>query len=266
MIGALRRASRTAWFGLACIVAFAASAAAPPSKQHPPLTVFAAASLKESLDEAAATYEKQTGTPVRVSYAASSALARQIAQGAPADVFLSADIDWMDDLQTRGLIDPRTRRNLLGNTLVLIAPRDSKVPAIALTPGLNLAPYLGTEGRLALALTASVPAGKYAKQALTRLGAWPGVQARTAEAENVRAALLLVARGETPLGIVYGSDARAEPKVRVVGVFPADSHAAIVYPVARVAASTHPRAADFVAWLQSPAAKAIFHRHGFAVL
>jgi molybdate transport system substrate-binding protein len=230
-----------------------------------PLTVFAAASLKESFDEAALAYEKRTGTPVRVSYAASSALARQIDQGAPADVFVSADLDWMDTLQGAKRIDVASRRNLLGNTLVLIAPATSKVGDVALKPGVDLAPLLG-DGRLALALTGSVPAGKYAKQSLMHLGAWEGVKAHTAEAENVRAALLLVARGEAPLGIVYGSDARAEPKVRVVGTFPATSHAPIVYPVARVATSTHPRAADFVRWLQSKDARAIFLRHGFQPL
>lgn len=252
---------------LACALLFAsglALAATPPAKPTP-LTVFAAASLKESLDEAATAYERRTHVPVRVSYAASSALARQIEQGAPADVFLSADLDWMDVLQAKKLIDAGTRRNLLGNTLVLVAPRDSKTAPIALRPGLDLRPALG-EGRLAVALTASVPAGKYAKQSLVKLGAWPGVANRTAEAENVRAALVLVARGEAPLGIVYGSDALAEPGVRVLGTFPADSHAPIVYPVARIAASTHANGGDFVRWLQSREARAIFARHGFAPL
>jgi molybdate transport system substrate-binding protein len=137
---------------------------------------------------------------------------------------------------------------------------------VALKPGLDLAALLGADGRLALALTNSVPAGKYAKQSLVKLGAWDGVKSRTAEAENVRSALLLVARGEAPLGIVYGSDALAEPTVRVVGTFPADTHAPIVYPIARVAASTHPQAKAFVQWLQAPAARAIFARHGFRLL
>lgn len=236
-----------------------------PAFAAEPLTVFAAASLKESFDEAALTYEKKTGTPVRVSYAASSALARQIEQGAPADVFISADLDWMDALQRSKQIDLASRRNLLGNTLVLVAPAASKTRSVALKPGLDLVPLLG-DGRLALALTGSVPAGKYAKQSLVALGAWDAVQSRTAEAENVRAALLLVARGEAPLGIVYGSDARAEPKVRVVGTFPATSHAPIIYPVARVAASRHSRANDFVRWLASKDARAIFARHGFESL
>lgn len=229
-----------------------------------PVNVFAAASLKESLDEAAAAYGQASGRPVRVAYAASSALARQIEQGAPADVFFSADLDWMDWLQQRGLIDTDSRRELLGNTLVLIAPASGDTVPIVLRPGADLLPRLG-QGRIALALTASVPAGKYAKAAFTALGLWPALAPRAAEAENVRAALMLVARGEAPLGVVYGSDAQAEPRVRVVATFPADSHPPIVYPVARTAASTHPQARDFVEWLASPAAAAIFRRHGFSV-
>lgn len=243
-------------FAIACLApAFAAE----------PLTVFAAASLKESLDEAAHAYEQKTGQPVRVSYAASSALARQIEQGAPADVFVSADVEWMDYLARAKAIDPATRRNLLGNTLVLVAPADAKTAPIALQPGLDLVKALG-DGRLAVALVDSVPAGKYAKQSLIALGAWEGVKSRTAEAENVRAALLLVSRGETPLGIVYGSDALAEPKVKVVGTFPDTSHAPIVYPIARIAASRHPNARAFVQWLQTKDARAIFLRHGFRSL
>ncbi|MUV12646.1 molybdate ABC transporter substrate-binding protein [Noviluteimonas gilva] len=236
-----------------------------PAFAGEPLTVFAAASLKESLDEAARAYEQKTGQPVRVSYAASSALARQIEQGAPADVFLSADVEWMDYLARAKAIDATTRRDLFGNTLVLIAPRDSKLAPIALKPGVDLVKVLG-DGRLAVALVDSVPAGKYAKQSLIALGAWDGVKSRTAEAENVRAALLLVSRGETPLGIVYGSDALAEPKVKVVGTFPDASHAPIIYPVARVAASKHAGARAFVQWLQAKDARAIFLRHGFRSL
>lgn len=243
-------------------VAFAASAA--PAQEHATaLTVFAAASLKESLDEAAAAYRRQTGQPVRASYAASSALARQIEQGAPADLFFSADLDWMDYLQQRRLLVEASRRDVLGNTLVLIAPRDSAARPLALAPGTDLRPLLG-EGRLALALTASVPAGKYARAAFERLGMWPQLQSRVAEGENVRAALMLVARGEAPLGVVYGSDARAEPRVRVLATFPADTHAPIVYPVAVVKASRHPGAAGFAHWLRGPQAAAIFRRHGFA--
>ena len=259
----MRKLARATWVAL--LATFACVAGASPPDKPAPLTVFAAASLKESLDEAATAYERGGGAAVRVSYAASSALARQIEQGAPADVFVSADQDWMDALQEQKLIDPASRRNLLGNTLVLVAPKDSNVQ-VALKPGLDLVALLGADGRLALALTNSVPAGKYAKQSLVKLGAWDGVKSRTAEAENVRSALLLVARGEAPLGIVYGSDALAEPKVRVVGTFPVDTHAPIVYPIARVAASTNPQAKAFVHWLQTPAARAIFARHGFRLL
>jgi molybdate transport system substrate-binding protein len=245
---------------LACFTAPAHAADAPGR-----LTVFAAASLKESLDEVAAAYQQATGQPVRVSYAASSALARQIEQGAPADVFFSADLDWMDYLHKKALIDAASRRNLLGNTLVLVAPATGDTAPVALKPGVDLLPRLG-DGRLALALTASVPAGKYAKAAFVSLGLWPALQPRVAETENVRAALMLVARAEAPLGVVYGSDAQAEPKVHVVAVFPENTHAPIVYPVARLAASRHPRAAAFVIWLRTPAAKAIFRARGFSTL
>ena len=228
-----------------------------------PLSVFAAASLKESLDEAAMAFEQATGTPVRVSYAASSALARQIEQGAPADVFVSADQEWMDWLQQRERLDEATRGDLLKNTLVLIAPASSKVDAYSFDGSVDLPTLLGSDGRLAVALTDSVPAGKYAKSALQHLGAWDGLKSRTAEAENVRAALLLVARGEAPLGIVYGTDALAEPRVKVLATFPTSSHPAIVYPVARVRSSSHPQSDDFVTWLRSSDARAIFERHGF---
>ena len=227
------------------------------------ITVFAAASLKESLDEAAATYQKQTGVPVRVSYAASSALARQIEQGAPADVFFSADLEWMDYLQQRGKLDAATRRSLLGNQLVLVAPKSSKVRVDLKHPATFLA-TLGN-GRLAVGQTQTVPAGKYAKASLESLSLWNGVKARLAESESVRAALMLVARGETPLGIVYASDAKAEPAVRVVATFPEDSHPPIVYPVAALRGPRSARAAQFVQWLASPAADALFIRRGFAV-
>lgn len=248
-----------------CAVALFVSGAACAADAPKPLTVFAAASLKEALDEAAAEYQRASGQRVRVSYAASSALARQIEQGAPADAFLSADPDWMDYLEKRRLIDTRTRRNLLGNTLVLVAPAKGDTRPVALRPGLDLRPRLG-KGRLALALTASVPAGKYAKASFVSLRMWTMLEPRIAEAENVRAALMLVARGETSLGVVYGSDARAESAVRVVANFPPASHSPILYPVARIAASKHPRAAAFVDWLGTPAAAAIFRRRGFSVL
>lgn len=230
-----------------------------------PLSVFAAASLKESLDEAALAYERETGTPVKVTYAASSALARQIEQGAPADVFLSADLDWMDYLQQRALVDTGSRRNLLGNTLVLIAPVEAKGGPIALKRGVDLRPRLG-QGRLALALTASVPAGKYARAAFEHFGVWTQLAPRVAETENVRAALMLVARGEAPLGVAYASDARAEPRVRVLATFPANAHPPIVYPVARLKSTRHPGVPAFVRWLGARKADAIFRGHGFRTL
>ena len=239
--------------------------AAPAGGGGAPLTVFAAASLKEALDEAAAAYTAAKGPAVRVSYAASSVLARQIQQGAPADVYLSADGDWMDVLQRDGLLDDGTRRDLLGNGLVLVAPRTSSAAPVQLRRGVDLLPRLGPDGRLAVAMTASVPAGRYARDAFTALGVWDALRPRVAETENVRAALMLVARGEVPLGVVYATDARAEPRVRVVGAFPAGLHAPVVYPVARVNASRHPDAAAFVAWLATPAAGAIFRRRGFRV-
>lgn len=249
---------------LLCLLSLAVALAMPPAWAQAPLTVFAAASLKESLDEAAAAYQQSSGTPVQVSYAASSALARQVEQGAPADVFFSADLEWMDYLQQRQLVDPAQRRNLLGNTLVLVAPLSSATKVDLRKPG-TLAAALGAQGRLAVGQTSSVPAGKYARAALQTLGQWDGVQARLAESESVRSALMLVARGEAPLGIVYGSDAKAEPKVRVVAVFPADSHAPIVYPVAALRASKNPAAADFVRWLGTAPAQAIFQRRGFSL-
>ena len=231
-----------------------------------PLTVFAAASLKESMDAAAEAYRQRTGQHVQVSYAGSSALARQIEQRAPADVFVSADSEWMDWLQERELIDRASRTDLLGNELVLVAPADSTATPLAHIAGTDLRPLLGHDGRLALAATDSVPAGKYARAAFESLGVWDALKPRVAEAENVRAALLLVARGEAPLGVVYASDAKAEPKVKVLATFPHDAHPAIVYPVARVLASEHPGALEFVQWLQSPEASEIFRARGFTLL
>jgi len=236
----------------------AAGAAAPA-----PLTVFAAASLKESLDEAAAAYRRATGVPVRVSYGASSALARQIEQGAPAQVFVSADREWMDHLQRRGRIDAASRRDLLGNRLVLVAPRAGAGKLDLARPG-ALAAALGS-GRLATGQTATVPAGRYARAALEALGHWDAVAPRLAESESVRAALMLVARGEAPLGVVYASDAQAEPRVRVVATFPAGSHPPIVYPAAALRGAPPP-ARDFVRWLSSPPARAIFARRGLQPL
>ena len=213
-------------FSALLLIAVSLAPTAARAQDDAGLTVFAAASLKEALDEAAAAYRKQTGVPVRVSYAASSALARQIEQGAPADVFFSADLEWMDYLQKRNRLDVATRRSLLGNRLVLIAPRASKAQVDLKRPATLLAALGG--GRLAIGQTRTVPAGKYAKASLESLSLWNGVRPRLAESESVRAALMLVARGETPLGIVYASDAKAEPGVRVVATFPEDSHPPIV--------------------------------------
>ncbi len=228
------------------------------------LTVFAAASLQESLNAAGAAWTASTGAAARFSFGASSAMARQLEQGAPADLFLSADLEWMDWAAQRKLIVPASRRNLLSNSLVLIAPAASKT-TLKVGKGMPLAKALG-EGRLAVGDPTAVPAGKYAKAALTALGAWDSVQGKLLPAENVRAALAYVSRGEAPLGIVYATDARADPKVRVVGTFPAGSHAPIVYPGAVTASSRHPRAAAFLGFLQGPEASAVFKRYGFGVL
>lgn len=227
------------------------------------VTVFAAASLKNALDAIAAEYRKETGQRVSVSYAASSALARQIEQGAPADLFISADLDWMDYLEQGNLIKPETRRNLLGNTIVLIAPAD-RAKSVELKPG-ALAAALA-QGRLAMAAVASVPAGRYGKAALENLGLWHEVAGRIAEAENVRAALTFVSRGEAPLGIVYETDARAEPKVAVVARFPGTSHSPIVYPAALTASSKSASAFRFLAALHDTKSAAIFAREGFVPL
>lgn len=229
-----------------------------------PLTVFAAASLQEALTAAGAAWTATSGSPVRFSFGASSAIARQIDQGAPADVFLSADEEWMDWLQARGGIVAATRRRLLSNRLVLIAPVSSRT-TLRIGPGFALARGLGG-GRLAMADPASVPAGRYARASLNRLGVWASVADRLLPAENVRAALAYVARGEASLGIVYATDAKAEPKVRVLGVFPDSSHPPIVYPGAVTAASRNGAAAGFLGFLQGPRASAIFRRHGFGVL
>jgi molybdate transport system substrate-binding protein len=224
--------------------------------------VLAAASLQESLTEAASAWAAKGHPKPVLSFAASSALARQAIAGAPADLFLSADEEWMDALAKAGLLCAGTRTTLLGNRLVLIAPVASKV---RLTPsrGFALAKAVGP-GRLALADPDAVPAGKYAKAALIALGVWGGVAAKVAPAENVRAALALVERGAAPLGIVYATDARASKAVRVVGVFPASSHPPIRYPVAMLKASRHRDAAGFRAFLLSKQGRAIFARHGFS--
>ena len=247
-------------FALAGVIALVAGAA---FAQPAPLTVFAAASLKNALDEVDAAYAMQSHAPVRASYAASSALARQIEQGAPADAFISADSDWMDYLAQRKLIVVASRRDVLTNHLALIAPATSTVK-LTIRNGFPLAKALG-DGRLAIA-GPEVPAGKYGRAALAALGVLDGVKDHLAPAENVRGALAFVAQGEAPLGIVYDTDAKTEPKVRIVGLFPDDTHPRIVYPAALVAASSNPGAASYLAFLQGPQASTIFRRYGFIVL
>lgn len=229
-----------------------------------PVVVFAAASLKNALDTISKAWEAKTGDKLTLSFAASSVIAKQIESGAPADLFISADLKWMDWLAERKLIDAATRRTLLGNTLVLIAPKDSKVE-LKIENGFALAAALG-DGRLAMGDPKSVPAGTYGQAALTNLGVWNQVSSKVAGAENVRAALAYVARGETPLGIVYGSDAKSEPQVKVVDTFPADSHQPIAYPVALTASSGNAEANKFLEFLSSPEAVEAFEAEGFTVL
>ncbi|WP_246178453.1 molybdate ABC transporter substrate-binding protein [Pandoraea horticolens] len=224
--------------------------------------VFAAASMKDALDDLSAAYTKETGKKPVLVYGASSTLARQIEKGAPADVFISADQDWMDYAQKHDLIDTGTRRNLLGNELVLIAPATT-TGDIDLKSGADLDAKLG-DGRLAMGDPAHVPAGLYGKAALEKLGIWAKVQGRVAAADNVRNALLLVARGEAPYGIVYKTDANAEKRVRIAGTFPADSHAPIVYPVAVTKQANRADADPFYKFLQTPTAQATFRRFGFS--
>jgi molybdate transport system substrate-binding protein len=236
----------------------------PVSAQDKTITVFAAASLKNALDDVNAAFARQTGTKVVISYAASSALMKQIEQGAPADVFASADLDWMDYGAQKKLIKDDSRMSLLGNRLVLIAAKDAKVEAGTISSKIDL-PKLAGDGRITTGDVRAVPVGKYAKAALEKLGLWTSVEPKMAMADNVRAALILVARGEAALGIVYETDAKVEPNVKVVGAFPADSHPPIVYPVA-LTATAKADAAPYIAFLRSQAAKTIFETYGFTFL
>jgi len=241
-----------------------AGTAFAPAQAAEKVTVFAAASLKNALDAINGEWLKQTGKEAIVSYAASSALAKQIEQGAPADVFISADLAWMDYLADKKLIKADTRSNLLGNRIVLVSGK-SDAPAVEIEPGLDLAGLLG-DGRLAMGAVDSVPAGKYGKAALEKLGLWPNVAGKVAGAESVRAALLLVSRGEAPYGIVYRTDAAADANVKVVGTFPEDSHPPIIYPVAITADSRNADAAAYLEFVRSPEAAALFQAEGFTVL
>ena len=226
-----------------------------------PALVFAAASLKSALDEIADYWRRERRNQVVISYAATSALARQIEQGAPADIFISADLDWMDYLARRNLIKPESRVNLLGNRLVVVAPQDLSLRIV----GLDI-PGALADGKLAMANIDVVPAGKYGKAALESLGIWGKLRGQVVQTDNVRAALVLVGRGEARLGIVYQSDAEADPGVRLVTLLPEDSHPPIVFPAALLRESRHPDAASFAHFLRSPTARGIFEWHGFTVL
>jgi molybdate transport system substrate-binding protein len=240
------------------------SAHSPATAEDKTLTVFAAASMKNALDDIDAAFTAKTGVKVNASYAASSALAKQIEQGAPADIFVSADTDWMDYAVGKKTINEPTRVNLLGNSIVLIAPKDSKVDSVTIGPGFDLAKLAG-DGRIATGDVKAVPVGKYAKAALEKLGAWQAAEPKFAMAESVRAALTLVARGEAVLGIVYSTDAKVEPGVKIVGTFPADSHPAIIYPVAATA-TAKPEASAYLDFLRSQAAKTVLEKYGFIYL
>ncbi|MFY9686053.1 MAG: molybdate ABC transporter substrate-binding protein [Pseudolabrys sp.] len=252
------------FFAFVSFLAILAGAPQPLMAQEQ-IMVFAAASLKNALDDTNAAFTKATGVKTTTSYAASSALAKQIEQGAPAEVFISADLQWMDYLGERKLIKPDSRINLLGNKLVLIAPADSKIANVAIGQGFDIAKLAGS-GRIAVADVNAVPAGRYAKGALEKLGSWAAAEPKLAQAENVRATLAFVARDETPIGIVYETDAKVEPKVKIIGAFPDGSHPPVTYPVAATASATKQSVSQYLHFLRTPAAKAIFEKYGFSFL
>jgi len=243
------------------MLAFLPLVAYGPPAAAQTVTVFAAASLKDALDEIDGRFQALGGGRAAISYASSASLARQIENGAPADIFISADSDWMDHVEKRRLVRAGTRTNLLRNEIVLVAPAESHA-TLTIGPKFPLARLLG-DGRLAMGDPVSVPAGKYGKAALEALEVWASVADRVARAENVRAALAFVARGEAPFGIVYRTDAAAERKVRIVGVFPASSYPPIVYPAAMLQDGRSPGAGKYFQFIRSAEARAIFHRHGF---
>jgi molybdate transport system substrate-binding protein len=245
------------WIALAALCFGLAGAA------QPALLVFGAASLTNVLQELGDGYTRESGTPIQFSFAASSTLAREIENGAPADVFFSADQEWMDYLAQRNLIEVQSRHDVVGNRLVLIAPADSRIE-LRIAPHFALAASLG-KGRLATGDPDSVPVGRYAKEALTRLGVWADVSDRLVRADSVRSALAFVDRGEAPLGVVYETDALIDRRVRIVDVFPADSHAPIVYPIA-LTRSAKSDAAGFIHFVRSPAGDLIFKAYGFTPL
>jgi molybdate transport system substrate-binding protein len=241
--------------------AFANHAAAQDQK----MVVFAAASVKDALDEVNAAFKQAKGVEIVTSYAGSGALIKQIEQGAPAEVFISADLESMDYGSQKKVIHDNTRVNLLGNKLVLIAAADSRIGNVTIGKDTDIAGLAGN-GRIATGDVKAVPVGRYAQAALEKLGLWATVQPKLAMVENVRLALSLVARGEAPLGIVYETDARAEPKVKVIGAFPEDSHPPIVYPVALTTAAKPGAAAAYLEFLQSPASRSSFEKRGFTFL
>lgn len=236
----------------------------PLAASAQPLTVFAAASLTDAMGDIGRLWEAAGHAPARFNFGASSTLARQMEQGAPANLFASADTQWMAYAAEQNLIVPETRRDLLGNRLVLVMRRDAARP-VALGPGFDVTAILGAGGRLAVGDPSNVPAGIYARQALTRLGVWPAVMNRLAPAQNVRGALLLVERGEAPAGIVYATDAAVAAGVAVVGVFPGNSHDPIVYPFAVVRGGDTAEARAFMAFLSAPTSAAAFRARGFGV-
>lgn len=226
--------------------------------------VFAAASLTNALNEVGEQFTAKTGHVLKPSYAASSALAKQVEQGAPAQVFASADLKWMDYLAGQKLINPDTRFNLLGNTLVLVAPLDSKLDKVELSPKTNIAALAG-DGRIATGNPDSVPVGLYFKQAMERAGQWQAVAPKIASADSVRAALAFVERGEVPLGVVYATDAAVSKKVKVVGTFPGTLHDPVVYPFALVTGKPNPAAKQFLDYVRGDSAKGVFVKYGFKV-
>ena len=255
----MRRSFRAILLALALVSGLAVRPAAAAD-----VLVFAAASLKNALDDAIADYKLRTGTSVEASYAASGPLAKQIENGAPADIFISADLDWMDEVAKHNLIKPESRQNLLGNTLVLVTAKDNPIQ-VALGPDTDLKAAL-KGGRLAVGDPQSVPAGKYGQAALEQLGLWAAVEPQLARADSVRAALALVSRGEAPLGIVYATDAAADTGVRIAASFPAASYPPIIYPIALIKASAKPGAKPFLDYLESPAAAPFFTKQGFTRL
>lgn len=250
---------------LAGLVLLAALAALPASAVAGEIRVFAAASLAEGFRAVAGAWQARGGVSVRFSFAASSTLARQIEQGAQAAIFASADEAWMDHLAHRALIVPETRTSILGNALVMIVPAGSAQGPVAISPALDLAALLGASGRIATGDPAHVPAGRYAREALVRLGLWGAAESRLARAENVRAALLFVERGDAPAGIVYATDAAASRGVRVIGTFPAESHTAITYPFALTRAGDTHEARAFLAFAAGAEAAPVWRRFGFTL-